>query len=178
MTSTTAHHAETATAPESNAPTPTAPAAETTGDPVAAFVRLSAELTGFDAYALHGTGQVEAHLATVERQVGRDYLMGLLAGTADTGNLGPRVRMAVLGAITKLWYGGAWMALPASIYAALNLIADGQLAPNITYVPSVEAYRQGLMWKAFHGHPMGANPPGFGSWSEPPETAPAPERAR
>ena|SRR5690349_71727 len=131
------------------------------------FLTLCCELTGYDEYDLRGTGQLAAHLDTVDRQVGAGYLDGLLGLRPVPDDR--TVRTAVRGAITKLWYVGIWAALPDPVYAILNGLADGRLAPNITYIPSNEAYLNGLVWPAFGGHPMGGKPPGFGSWSTPPE---------
>ncbi len=37
--------------------------------------------------------------------------------------------------------------------------------PNTPVVVSPQAYVESLVWKTFDGHPMGAKPPGYGSWS-------------
>jgi hypothetical protein len=36
-------------------------------------------------------------------------------------------------------------------------------------VISADAYATGLVWRASGAHPMGADPPGYGSWANPPE---------
>ncbi len=96
--------------------------------------------------------------------------------------------------IAELWYLGSWPGPPmrpdknASAQRS-GLATDGCGAdehphprevpgdcPEMNRAPapppakpiSAEAYVQSLVWKTFGGHPMGALPPGFGSWSLPP----------
>lgn len=95
-------------------------------------------------------------------------------------------------AVAEMWYLGFWPGLSRDAYAALlarvggpcdaepsmqemssNAVCDvgptdSVIAPNEVFAVSAEAYVQGLVWKCFDGHPMGARPPGFGSWSLPP----------
>jgi hypothetical protein len=49
---------------------------------------------------------------------------------------------------------------------------------NAEFVASPEAYAEGLVWRAFDGHPAGAKPPGYGTWSLKPAPQPTAEEIR
>lgn len=70
---------------------------------------------------------------------------------------------AVVVSLIKLWYLGSWYPL-AGDYRDDN----GSTADDVEHVVSAQGYREGLVWTAAGAHPMGAKPPGFGSWAEPP----------
>lgn len=124
------------------------------------FVGLSVELTGFSRLQLLGTAMAGTYLETMDAKLpagGVDELLvaygKLPAGPAreaaitaellDNSDLGPITRDMIL-----LWYCGSW---------------GGD-------VVSAEAYLAGLQWVAAGAHPPGAQQPGFGSWSQLPES--------
>jgi hypothetical protein len=149
-------------------------------DRVDAFVALSAEITGFTPFDLHGTGQAEEFRATVADVVGEDILTELLdtwerivaeteAGSAPTSDvlrreifsdqkLGPVARNMI-----KLWYVGIWYELPPDW-----IDAYGALERDRTFMVSPSAYTEGLIWPAIGGNPPGAKGPGYASWTGPP----------
>jgi hypothetical protein len=139
--------------------------------PADSFVALSAALTGFREVDLWGTGQAERYLDEVIATVG-DALVARLLVTGDealrTGrlqklvmddpDLGPVARNVIV-----LWYLGQWNALP---HEWRN--RNGASPLDVPRVISADAYSSGLVWTAIGAHPMGAKPPGFGSWANPP----------
>ena len=155
-------------------------------DPVQRFVTLSAELTGFDAAELWGTGMAPAHFATLTSIVGADIVGSLLEGFAalETAAKGDSARLEslietkllpqpTLGPLARnlinLWYLGQWFQLPPDWRDV-----HGANANDRTAIVSAEAYTEGLVWPAIHSHPQGAKQPGYGSWSLPPENGRAP----
>ena len=44
---------------------------------------------------------------------------------------------------------------------------------NTEFVVSASSYVEGLVWHTFNGHPVGARPPGFGTWSVAPIEPPS-----
>lgn len=148
-------------------------------DAARSFAALSAALTGFRAVDLWGTGQVEPYLDELIATVGEDVVARLLAAGDEAlrepdretaleklladADLGPVARNAIV-----LWYVGEWVPLPAEWR---NRNGAGPL--DVARVVSAAGYRSGLVWRAIGGHPKGADPPGYGSWAEPP-TTPAP----
>jgi hypothetical protein len=141
------------------------------------FVELSSELTGFSAFDLHGTGNVEAFCATVARVAGEDVLDDLLAAFANARaetpeetarlirrdilsdlRLGPVARNVI-----KLWYVGTWYELPPEWVDAY-----GASEENTTFGVSAAAYTEGLLWPAVGANPPGAKGPGYASWTGPP----------
>lgn len=148
-------------------------------DPVAAFVTVSAALTGFTEAELWGTGQVDAYLGRLTDVAGADVTGELLetALTAlkatdpktelrlkvlDDEDLGPVARNAMV-----MWYLGQWDPMPATWRER-----HGMHPEDDALVVSAAAWRAGLVWPAIGSHPMGAQPTGFGSWAEPPRTGP------
>jgi hypothetical protein len=143
--------------------------------PADSFVALSAALTAFREAELWGTGQVERYLDELIATVG-DAIVARLLTTAeealrapdptaalrelvmDDRDLGPVARNVIV-----LWYLGQWNALPN---AWRN--RNGASPRDVARVISADAYASGLVWKAIGAHPMGANPPGYGSWANPP----------
>jgi hypothetical protein len=65
--------------------------------------------------------------------------------------------------ITKLWYAATWEQLPRGWRDAY-----GSSPGDKTFVISADAYPTGLLWVAIGVNPPGANAPGFGTWSDPP----------
>lgn len=135
------------------------------------FVEQSMFMTGFATYDLYGTGMAQLYLDTARRQVGArrftEFLDAWNRQTADgdeAAELSPLDR-EIARAVTYLWYTGAWPRLAPAAHAALR-----REVPNTEFVASVSSYPEGLVWRAFAGHPAGAKPPGFGTWAlEPPE---------
>jgi hypothetical protein len=140
------------------------------------FIDLSALLTGFQREQLLGTGVAGQYLRTLEEAVCGQVLDDLLhayerlpAGERseaavtseilDHTDRGPVARNLIM-----LWYSGAWRALPDD-WRRVN----GASPLDTDRVVSGEAYVAGLQWVAAGAHPIGARPPGFGSWALPPE---------
>jgi hypothetical protein len=143
--------------------------------PADSFVALSAALTAFREVELWGTGQVERYLDEVIATVGDSIVARLLSTgeealrapdptaaleelVMDDPDLGPVARNVII-----LWYLGQWNALPNEWRNR-----NGASPRDVTRVISADAYAAGLAWKAIGAHPMGANPPGYGSWANPP----------
>ncbi|MFI0405785.1 hypothetical protein [Actinomadura sp. 3N508] len=139
---------------------------------VSAFVELSEVLTGFSRFDLRGTGMAELYLDTVKRQIGTSGYGALIAILAAAPRESPGwderpELLEAARAIAYLWYTGAWPRLAPAAHAALRR----QMA-NEEFVVSPSSYTEGLVWRTFHGHPAGAKPPGFGTWSMAPPPVP------
>lgn len=118
------------------------------------FLERSSRLTGFDLATLLGTGLSEIYHDVVQQGLGADGFADLLgsnevpapadpplAPDAELPSLTPAQRLILL------WYTGLW---------------DGHLV-------DVQAYREGLLWRAIDANPPGSRPPGYGTWAlEPP----------
>jgi hypothetical protein len=140
-------------------------------NPTQAFVALSAALTGFREVDLWGTGQAGRYLDELIRTVGDAIVARLLvtggeavrtgrlqALVMDDRDLGPLARNVI-----ALWYLGQWYALPNDWRNR-----NGASPRDVQRVISADAYASGLVWRAAGAHPMGAKPPGYGSWANPP----------
>ncbi len=148
------------------------------------FLRFSAELTGYNAVALEGTGLVDEYQHLLDSQVGKSIAAQFYA-TAE-GVLGHRgakarersMRAEILdsqifwplaAALIVLWYQGFWAPLPATWYQDARVKVPKSVTPGgAKIVPSAQAYTQQLAYRAAGAHPPGANPTGFGSWAIPP----------
>lgn len=121
------------------------------------FLELSCRLTGFEAGTLQGTGLVEAYHDLLLQSLGEERFRWLVEGDAAAASrqVGPEAPAAPQGPggdalarrLIRLWYSGHW---------------DGAMV-------SPAAYRGGLLWRAIGVSPPGARPPGYGSWSLPPQ---------
>ena len=152
-----------------------------TGDDVqAAFLGLSATLTGYSRFRLLGTGQTDLYLTTTRAAVGDDVLDQLLttfaevhrdaAGDQDALDRGLRTQVLsddrlgpVARNLIKMWFVGTWYELPQEWrdrYAARE--------PVVTHVVSPASYTEGLLWPTIGANPPGAKGQGFGSWVGPP----------
>ncbi|MFF8972423.1 hypothetical protein [Streptomyces sp. NPDC014995] len=146
------------------------------------FTDLSVALTGFDRAELAGTGMIDTYYDTLLRIIGEREAGQLLRAAAealetDRKNHGHAALEAevidsprfgpVAVSLIKLWYLGTWCP-PAGGYSDVN----GSTADDVEHVVSAQGYREGLVWAAAGAHPMGAKPPGFGSWAEPPQLSP------
>ncbi|UXY25702.1 hypothetical protein [Streptomyces sp. HUAS TT20] len=151
-------------------------------DPQEIFTDLSVALTGFDRAELAGTGLLDTYYSTVLRIIGEREAGQLLHAAADAlatdrqNKDGKALEENVIDSprfgpvavsLIKLWYLGSWYPLSGS-YRDIN----GSTAEDVEHVVSPQAYREGLVWAAAGAHPMGAKPPGFGSWAEPPYLPP------
>ncbi|RSN70968.1 hypothetical protein [Actinomadura sp. WAC 06369] len=130
------------------------------------FVRSCVPLTGFAEYDLYGTGMAELYLDTARAQVGEEHFAGFLrawAAAVEAGG-GPEAlsptHLEIARAVTYLWYTGAWPRMAPAAHAALR-----REKANVEFVAAPAAYTEGLVWRTFDGHPAGAAPPGYGTWS-------------
>ncbi|MEX3100632.1 MULTISPECIES: hypothetical protein [unclassified Streptomyces] len=148
------------------------------------FTDISVELTGFDRAELGGTGMVDTYYATLLRMIGEREAGQLFRYAQDAldedrrkrpGD-GSAFRKAVVESarfgpvavsLIKLWYLGRWYPLSAAYRDRFGSTAD-----DVEHVVSSQGHREGLVWTAAGTHPMGAKPPGFGSWAEPPALLP------
>ncbi len=140
------------------------------------FSSLSSALTGFTLQELAGTGSAPEYRGWLEANFGAIFaeLLELWREIEDQSvdpggrekalrrdvltdpRLGPFARNLAL-----LWYTAVWSALPlewSGIYGQRRI--HERVFAN--------AYPEALVWKAAGTHPIGANPPGFGSWALPP----------
>jgi hypothetical protein len=142
--------------------------------PADSFAALSAALTGYREAELWGTGMVETYLDELIATVGDAIVARLLVTgqealrtgelqrrVLDDPDLGPVARNTIV-----LWYLGQWNALPNEWRNR-----HGASPLDIPRVISADAYRAGLVWRTIGAHPMGADPPGYGSWANPPAHA-------
>ncbi|MFJ8085850.1 hypothetical protein ACIQ6Y_35405 [Streptomyces sp. NPDC096205] len=151
----------------------------TTDPDLRRFVEQSTSMTGFATYDLYGTGMAQLYLDTARHQVGgaarfKAFLDAWQQSSDGDGTaaLTP-VDREIARAVTYLWYTGAWPRLAPAAHAALR-----REMPNTEFVASVSSYPEGLVWRAFAGHPAGAKPPGFGTWAEEPPELPTEEEIR
>jgi len=142
------------------------------------FVKFSSELTAFTPVELWGTGMVDTYLQTVDKVIGEavtDKLLSTFTAVSTCVNATQRIallRKDILGceylgpiarAIIKLWYIGTWYELPTAWHDRFGVLAN-----DTTFVPSPNAYIEGLLWTAIGAHPPGAKAQGFGSWQAAP----------
>jgi hypothetical protein len=149
-------------------------------DVMAAFLGLSATLTGYSRFRLLGTGQAEPYLVTTRRAVGDDVLHELLAASRAVENgaggderaLDRGLRARILGDsrlgpiarnVIKMWFIGTWFQLPQDWRDA-----HAAREPDVTHVVSPASYTEGLLWPTIGANPPGAKGQGFGTWAEPP----------
>lgn len=153
------------------------------------FLNLSVVLTGFSRFHLLGTGQASLYFETVRDIIGGDLLQELLhtfhrldekAKIADDESiLTNGLRSEILGSeklgaiarnIIKLWYVATWYQLPQEwrdLY--------GTKEKDRTFIPSPQAYPEGLLWPAIGVNPPGAKGLGYATWSEPPSVSLKPD---
>jgi len=137
------------------------------------FVRISAQLTGFEEVELQGTGLVDLYYKTVITKNSASDLSLFFAEAAailreTAGNEAQTIAQiqsrlipdscynSLAKNIILMWYTGQWF--------------TGTVSPstiNGTQI-SGESYVQGLMWTAGEAHPPGAKQPGYGSWAAAP----------
>jgi hypothetical protein len=149
-------------------------------DDLAAFLTLSATLTGYSQFRLQGTGQADAYLTATRDAVGDDVLADLLAVShrvhtesgGDAGALDRGLRAHLLSDakrgpvarnLIKMWFVGTWYQLPQEwrdVHATRRA--------DVTHVVSPASYTEGLLWPTIGANPPGAKAPGFGTWADPP----------
>lgn len=143
------------------------------------FVRLCTPLAGFTAYDLYGTGMAQRYYDTCREQIGPRQFAEFLDAweTAHADGRGPfsltPVHRETARAVVYLWYTGAFPRLAPAAHAELR-----RQVPNEEFIPEPSAYVEGLVWRAFNGHPAGAKPPGYGTWAYEPEPVPGVEEIR
>ena len=149
------------------------------------FLDFSVVATGFSRFELQGTGQASLYFETVLKQIGDAILgellqafhaldlkaqekddpgvltEGLQSKIMTSGKLGPVARN-----IIKLWYIATWEPLPPGWVYWYATSED-----NSAFIPSPQAYPEGLVWKAIGVNPPGAKAPGYGTWSEEPSVS-------
>jgi hypothetical protein len=149
---------------------------------LAEFVAHSATLTGFAAFDLRATGQVDLYLSTLDDIVGEavaDELLGTFGevtreAAGDEAALQHGLRRIfsdrklgpVARALVKLWYAGTWYELPAEWRESY-----GESERDRTFVVSPGSYTEGLLWPAIGANPPGAKPIGYGMWATPPRVS-------
>ncbi|MEU6621618.1 hypothetical protein ABZ926_12705 [Streptomyces litmocidini] len=137
------------------------------------FVGLCVPLTGFSAFDLHGTGMAPLYLATARQELGGSNLDDFLSRWEFYNAKGrgpaqlPSRDREIARALVYLWYTGAWPRIAPAVHAELR-----RERPNGEFMASDTSYAEGLVWRAFGGHPAGAKPPGFGTWAYPPPELP------
>ncbi len=146
------------------------------------FLDFSAVVTGFSRFDLEGTGQAELYFDTVWEIIGSEILGELLEIFHDldrrakkrydpsilTEGLRSKIlvsakRGPIARNIIKLWYSSTWEQLPPAWQTWYGNGKDDK-----TFIPSAQAYPEGLVWRAVGVNPPGAKAPGYGTWSEPP----------
>lgn len=123
------------------------------------FLDLSAALTGFSKFDLHGTGQVEAYFSTVEENIGQEIFQELLQTFHTNQSVSEILESAKFGAIarniTKLWFVATWYSL----------------SDDEDFIVSPQAYPEGLLWRAIGANPPAAKAPGYATWAEEPSVS-------
>ncbi|MGH3972885.1 MAG: hypothetical protein ACRDS9_06125 [Pseudonocardiaceae bacterium] len=149
------------------------------------FVEVSVILTGFNKFDLWATGLLEEYRQAVLSQVGSKTISQLKPwatkakdGAPDLAEKNPNFQnssnlsgvtlASVACAVTEMWYLGIWPGISPAAYIEIGKLLGKDPPPNTAFSVSPQAYVEGLVWKTFKGHPMGAKPPGFGSWADAP----------
>lgn len=149
------------------------------------FLDFSAEVTGFSTFDLQGTGQADLYFETIRKMIGDEIFQDLLDTFHDLDKRAKRkydptilseglhseiLKSAKRGPIArniiKLWYTATWEQMPEAWY---YWYGTGNNDPS--FIPSPNAYPEGLVWKAVGVNPPGAKAPGYGTWSEPPSVS-------
>jgi Membrane bound FAD containing D-sorbitol dehydrogenase len=129
----------------------------------AAFLSLSAALTGFSEVELLGTGVAKIYHDHLEQNaVAQLHALLDIWGQLTPGDAAALERRIMRDqdlapfaqAIILLWYTATWTFVPA------QSVAFGV------------AFPEALVWKLGDLHPTASKPPGFGSWADPPVAAP------
>lgn len=148
------------------------------------FLLICSEITGYSDFELESTGVVDTYFQLLPKILGPqitqefatsiDYVLSTRPDTperqaaVDEALRPPSLFWPVISALASLWYLGTWNQLPDSWYAAVGLPLPGPSDAGRTHVPSQLAYIEQLSYRTAFAHAPGANPTGFGSWSEAP----------
>jgi hypothetical protein len=147
------------------------------------FLEFSVILTGFSQFHLQGTGQAELYFRTIRDIIGEKMFGDVLQAFHDLNIpakdskdyesiLNDELRSKILGCqklgpiarnIIKLWYMATWYELPQDWQDVF-----GAKEKDKTFIPSPQAYPEGLLWPTIGVNPPGAKGPGYGTWSEEP----------
>lgn len=149
------------------------------------FLDFSAEVTGFSTFDLQGTGQADLYFETICKMIGdsifqellekfreldekakKEHDPTILSKGLDSEILASAKRGPVARNIIKLWYTGTWEKMPKAWHYWYGTGENGD-----SFIPSPQAYPEGLVWKAIGVNPPGAKAPGYGTWSEPPSVS-------
>lgn len=149
------------------------------------FLDFSVALTGFSRFHLQGTGQASLYFDTIKGIIGEDTFGELLQtfhrldleaqNKNDQSILTDRLRAFILASeklgpiarnIIKLWYVATWYELPKDWQ---DVFATKE--KDKTFIPSPQAYPEGLLWPTIGVNPPGAKGQGYGTWSEPPSVS-------
>ena len=149
------------------------------------FLDLSVVLTGFSRFHLQGTGQASLYFSTIWDIIGEELFgevletfrsikekaqnsndesiltNGLRSDLFGSEKLGPIARN-----IIKLWYMATWYELPQDWQDVF-----GAKDNDKTFIPSPQAYPEGLLWPTIGVNPPGAKGPGYATWSEDPSVS-------
>jgi hypothetical protein len=144
------------------------------------FIDLSTVVTGFSAFKLNGSGQVNEYYNTIVAIVGQDTMDDLLSAfetikrDANDENLRDELLRArilsnekfgpVTRNIIKMWFIGSWYKLSHDWRAKYGISDKDE-----THVVSANAYKEGLLWPTVGSHPPGAKAPGYGTWEKAPQ---------
>jgi hypothetical protein len=155
------------------------------------FYQLSAILTDYNVAQLTGTGVGEEYSQTLSQWVRQDVLDDLYNSfnaleINNDGNIcQQQLRQSILASaklgpiarnIIKMWYLSIWYKMPNNWAMAYGIPAYSAPVIGIEqpipedYIISSNAYIQGLVWPLMGSHPMGAKQPGYGTWSDAPDT--------
>ena len=146
------------------------------------FLDFSVVLTGFSQFHLQGTGQLSLYFDTIRDIIGEDMFGEVLQtfhdlnikakNSNDESILTNGLRSDILGSeklgplarnIIKLWYMSTWYELPQEWRDVFGVKEKDTL-----FIPSPQAYPEGLLWPTIGVNPPGAKGPGYGTWNEPP----------
>ena len=149
----------------------------------ATFLNFNAEITGYSAVDLEGTGLVAGYQQLLEGALGENltkqfYALanGVLAykdpaqreNEMRTKVLPSTIFWPIVANLIALWYLGTWTVLPDTWYIATGMTKPGVGEPGSTHVPSAQAYIEQLSYRTAGAHTPGAKPTGYASWSIPP----------
>lgn len=143
------------------------------------FLDLSAELTGYSALDLQGTGLLDTYWKLVEKQIGAtvmDQLYTVARKVLSNNDVVERSRVMQIDIVTSpilwplcrsivvLWYRGQYNSMSMLWY---KYYAKIEPPPNLTHsiIPSAQAYTEQLAYRGAGAHPPGAHPTGYGSWA-------------
>jgi hypothetical protein len=149
------------------------------------FLDLSVVLTGFSRFHLQGTGQASCYFTKIRDIIGEDLFEEVLRtfhrlkleaqNSSDESILTNGIRSELLASeklgpivrnIIKLWYMATWYELPHDWRDAFGVKENDK-----TFIPSAQAYPEGLLWPTIGVNPPGAKAPGYATWSEPPSVS-------